>query len=117
MAIRNKKTIIGRIRQALPKNTGETASKARRRIIRIAGLIFGLSLLYSMIAGETGFIRIAKMHLAKERIQKQNHELLVKLVDSEMTLKRLQQDPQYIEYIARTRHFMSRPGEIIYRFK
>lgn len=89
--------------------------KARKRPIILA--IAGLLLIYSFFVGATGFVRIAKLHLEKNHLQQENQELLAKLVDVEITKKRLKNDPKYIEFIARTRHFLSRPGETIYRFK
>lgn len=82
-------------------------------ILAVAGML----LIYSFFTGATGFVRIAKLHLEKNQLQKENQKLLAKLVDVEITKKRLQNDPKYIEFIARTRHFLSRPGETIYRFK
>lgn len=77
----------------------------------------GLLLLYSFFSGATGFVRIGKLHIEKSRLEKENHRLLAELVDTEITKKRLQSDLKYIEHIARTRHYLSRPGEVIYRFK
>jgi len=92
-------------------------SGIRQRLPRIALLGAALLLLYGFFGSATGFIKIARMHLEKERLKEENQELLVKLVDAEITKKRLQSDMKFIEHIARTRHFMSRPGEVIYRFK
>jgi cell division protein FtsB len=55
--------------------------------------------------------------MTKHQLKKENHLLLVKLVDAELTQRRLETDLNYIEYIARTKHFLSRPGEVIYRFR
>jgi len=93
------------------------SNKLRGRRPHIILAITGIVLIYSFFSGATGFVRIAKLHLEKNRLEKENHQLLAKLVDVEITKKRLKDDPQYIEFIARTRHFLSRPGETIYRFK
>lgn len=89
--------------------------KGRRPHIILA--FAGLLLIYSFFTGATGFVRIAKLHLEKNQLEIENQKLLSQLVDVEIAKKRLQNDPKYIEFIARTRHFLSRPGETIYRFK
>ena len=92
-------------------------SKLKGRKPHIILAVTGLVLIYSFFTGATGFVRIAKLHLEKNQLVKENQKLLAKLVDIEITKKRLQNDPKYIEFIARTRHFLSRQGETIYRFK
>jgi len=82
-------------------------------ILAAAGILF----IYSFLSGAAGFIRIAELRFERSRLQKENQQLLAELVDCEITKKRLQNDDLFIEYIARTRHYLSRPGETIYRFK
>jgi len=88
-------------------------------ITRARLMLVGACLLfaYSIYSGGAGFVQIAKLHMEKSRLEKDNQELMAKLVNIELTRKRLQDDQLFIEYIARTRHYLSRPGEIIYRFK
>ena len=107
--------IRGKIAELFPGLKISNKLKKRRPHIILA--ITGLVLIYSFFTGATGFVRIAKLHLEKNQLEQDNKKLLAKLVDVEITKKRLQNDPQYIEFIARTRHFLSRPGETIYRFK
>jgi cell division protein FtsB len=97
----------------VPKQESRPLITKARLILAAAGLLFA----YSIFSGATGFVQIAKLHLEKSRLEQDNQELLARLVDFEITRKRLQDDQLFIEYIARTRHFLSRPGEIIYRFK
>lgn len=118
-AMRQKKKLLdkikGRISELFPgvKLSNKLRGRRPHLILAFAGLL----LIYSCFTGATGFVRIAKLHLEKNQLEKENQKLLVKLVDIEITKKRLQNDPKYIEFIARTRHFLSRPGETIYRFK
>jgi len=95
-------------------NSGNRIRRAMFRILAAAALIF---LGYTFFGGAYGFMRIARLHAQKDRIMKANHQLLVKLITSDITRNRLENDLNYIEYIARTRHHFSRPGETIYRFK
>ncbi len=112
-----KKSLLQPIRQNLAKRLSNTDVRIRRKMLRGLIIGIGLFLIYSFFSGNYGFIRIAKLHLEKNHLQKENHELLVKLIDAELRQDRLIHDMNYIEYIARTRHYLSRPGEVIYRFK
>jgi len=117
--MRQKKKLLAKakdkISELFPRLKLSNKLRGRRPHIILA--ITGIVLIYSFFSGATGFVRIAKLHLEKNRLEKENHQLLAKLVDVEITKKRLQNDPKYIEFIARTRHFLSRRGETIYRFK
>lgn len=105
------------IRQNLVQRLSNTDARLRRKVLRGLVIFVGLFLIYSFFSGTFGFIRIAKLHIEKNNLQKENHRLVVKLVTAETIRERLQSDMNYIEYIARTRHHLSRPGEIIYRLK
>ena len=85
--------------------------------LRVLVVIVGLFLIHAFFSGPYGFVRIAKLHLQKRDFIRENKRLLTELVDTELTRKRLLYDMRYIEYIARTRHFYARPGEVIYRLK
>ncbi|UCD93368.1 MAG: septum formation initiator family protein [Candidatus Zixiibacteriota bacterium] len=115
---RNKrKSLLEPLRQNVVKRLSNTDARARRKLLLGLIIFIGLFLLYSFFSGTYGFVRIAKLHVQKHRLAEQNHYLLVRLVDAELTAKRLRNDMTYIEYIARTKHFFSKPGEVIYRFK
>lgn len=114
---RKKKSLLEPLKQNLVKRLSNTDARLRRRLLRGLIVFIGLFLIYSFFSGTYGFLRIAKLHLEKRQLAKENHLLLVRLVDAELTQKRLQSDMNYIEYIARTKHFFSRPGETVYRFK
>ncbi len=112
----SKKTLKN-IRKNLTRRISETNLGTRRKLFRIAAVFVVVFLAYSFLGGNTGFIRIAKLHIEKHRLTEENHNLMVELIDAEMTSSRLQNDLDYIEFIARTRHLLSRSGEIIYRIK
>ncbi len=95
-------------------NSKNTFRRGMFRILLVAVLAF---LVYAFFGGTYGFVRIAKIHNKINEINKANHELLVRLIDAEYDRMRLQNDLNYIEYIARTKHLFTRPGEVIYRFK
>ncbi len=112
-----KKSLLEPIRQNLVQRLSNTDVRLRRKVLRGLIIFVGLFLIYSFFSGTFGFVRIARLNIQKNHLQKENHRLLVKLVTAEIIQKRLQNDLDYIEYIARTRHHLSRPGEVIYRLK
>jgi cell division protein FtsB len=118
-AMRRKKRLLDKIKGKFSELFPglKLGNKLRGRRPHLILAFAGLVLIYSFFTGATGFVRIAKLHIEKNQLEQENQKLLAKLVDIEITKKRLQNDPKYIEFIARTRHFLSRPGETIYRFK
>ena len=118
-AMRQKKKLLDKIKSKISELFPgvKLSNKLRGRRPHLILALAGLILIYSFFTGATGFVRIAKLHFEKSQLEQENQKLLAKLVDIEITKKRLQNDPKYIEFIARTRHFLSRPGETIYRFK
>lgn len=107
--------IIERLRELFPGTKLDIRLRGRGPHIILA--LAGLLLIYSFFSGATGFVHIAKLHIEKNRLISENQKLLAELVDAEITKKRLLNDKNFIEYIARTKHYLSRPGEVIYRFK
>ena len=118
-AMRQRKKLLDKIKNRISELFPgvKLSNKLRGRRPHLILALAGLLLIYSFFTGATGFVRIARSHLEKNQLEQENQKLLAKLVDIEITKKRLQNDPKYIEFIARTRHFLSRPGETIYRFK
>lgn len=114
---RKKTSFLDPIKQNLKARLSNTDVRVRRKVLRVLIIVVGIFMLYSSFAGPYGFVRIAKLHLQKHQLTNRNHELLVNLVDAELTCRRLQYDMKYIEHIARTRHFFARPNEVIYRLK
>ncbi len=78
----------------------------------LAGL-FAVSLLF----GTYSVPRIIKLHLQKSTLIETNRRLTAELVDAVRVREMLRSDPLFIEQIARTRYYMVRPGETIYRYR
>jgi len=114
---KNRKSLIEPIRQNIAKRLSNTDIRVRRKALLGLVVFVGLFLLYSFFSGSYGFVHIAQLHAKQNHLEKENHQLLAYLVDAEITKKRLLSDMNYIEYIARTKHYFSRPGEVIYRLK
>ena len=114
---KKKISFLQPIRQNIVNRLSNTDARLRRNMLRLLVLIVGVFLCYTFLSGDCGFIRIAKLHFEKSRLEDQNHELLVQLIDADYTCQRLENDLHYIEYIARDRHYMTKPGETVYRFR
>jgi cell division protein FtsB len=117
MRSRRKKSLFSPLRQNLSQRLSNSDNRIRRILSRVL-LVFILAFLaYSCFDNTYGFIRIAKLHMKKNQMLRENHQILVKLIDADLSRKRLTDDLNYIEFIARSQHYLTRPGEVIYRFK
>jgi cell division protein FtsB len=112
---KSKKSVFAPFKQNVLNRLSNTDVRMRRNLLKALGAIVCIFLLWTFFSGDYGFIRMAKLHLKKRHLEKANHELLIKLITAEQTSKRLQSDYKYIEYIARTKHHLSKQGETIYR--
>lgn len=88
-------------------------SRLRRRAVKCSALIFGVFVVYSFLAGPYGLFRISRLQNRKAELVAENRRLLVDIVDADLTRKRLTDDAHYIEYVARTRYLLARPGETV----
>jgi cell division protein FtsB len=101
----------------LSERLSNAGHRFRRGLFRATLVLTALFLLYTIFGGTYGFVRIARLETKKRQLAKENHLLLTRLIDADMTRQRLENDLNYIEYVARTQHYFTRPGEVIYRFK
>lgn len=79
----------------------------------LAGLIF---FLLTFFAGDFGFIRIYRLHQKKAALQIHHKQLQAEILQLKQETYLLQNDPFYIEKIAREKYGLSRPDEKVYRF-
>ncbi len=99
------------------KRLSNTDARLRRRIVRYGLWIIGLIFLYSLMSGTYGLPRIVKLKMEKETLIEANRKQLVELVDATRLRNMLRYDDTYIEWIARSRYYMVRPDETIYRYR
>jgi cell division protein FtsB len=111
------KSFLSPLKQNLADRLSNTENRFRRGLFRIMVVVAALFVLYSFFGGDYGFIRIARLDQKKQAMIKENQKLLVKLINADIERQRLENDLKHIEYIARTKHFFTRPGEVIYRLK
>jgi len=101
----------------LLKKLSNTDARIRRRVVKIGLWVLGLFFLYSFMSGTYGITRIARLEIERKQLTEANQYQLVELIDAVRVRKMLTSDPDFIEYIARTRYHMAYPNEIIYRFR
>ena len=94
-----------------------TDKRVRRKVIKYCFWALGLLFFYSLMAGDYGLPRIARLELERRALIEANRRLTIDLIDAARIRQMLESDPGYIEYIARTRYRMVFPNETIYRFR
>ncbi len=95
-----------------------TADSRLRRQVLVFGL-WGMVFLFaaSLLFGTYSLPRIVKLHLKKEALIESNRRLTAQLIDADRIRRMLQSDPLFLEQIARSRYYMVRPDETIYRYR
>ena len=99
------------------KRISTADSRLRRRVVRYGFWTLAGLFLYSLMSGTYGLPRIARLELERRSLEQSNRHIRAEVADFARTKKRLLYDPNYIEYIARTRYFMVAPGETVYRYR
>ena len=115
--IRKKKASLLAPAGNLIKKLSNTDQRLRRRVLTIS--LWGLGVLFacSLLFGNYGIPRIVRLYLQKQSLVESNRQLTAQLIDAAREREMLKSDPGYIEKIARTRYYMVRPGEIVYRYR
>jgi cell division protein FtsB len=114
--IRKKTSILAPAGNLLRK-LSDTDTRLRRRILKASLWVLGLAFAYSLMFGTYSIPRIARLTLQKRSLIETNRELTAQLVDADRMRDLLKSDREYIEYVARTKYFMVRPGETIFRYR
>ena len=100
------KNLLKRAFQKLPQATV-------KKFALLAGVIF---FLLTFFGGDFGFVRIYRLHQKKEALQIRYKQLQAEALQLKQETSLLQNDPFYIEKIAREKYGLSRPDEKVYRF-
>jgi cell division protein FtsB len=91
-------------------------SAVRRPWIRWALLALFLLVLYQVMAGPRGLLKVADLRDQKKQILREIDSLETRRVELLAEQKRLLTDTTYLEKLARKELGMARPGEKVYRF-
>lgn len=89
----------------------------KRKGIRLGVGLVIVYLIYLFCAGDYGLLRIRRLHDQRDALQAEYREIVAEAVDYSYYLRRIRNDPQFVEWLARTRYGFSRPGDVIYHLK
>jgi len=98
--------ISQKFRKLVPQST------FKKSLLVAAGLFFILT----FFGGDFGFVRIAQLKQKKKTLQLRYKQLQAEVLQLEDQKNLLQDDPFYIEKLAREQFGYSRPDEKVYRF-
>ena len=101
----------------LLKKISDTDIRLRRKVVRYGLWAIAVLFVYSLMSGTYGLPRIVRLEMEKKSLIQANQELRGELIDAERIRTLLLTDPDYIEYVARTRYHMVYPNETIYRYR
>ncbi|MBU8933207.1 MAG: septum formation initiator family protein [candidate division Zixibacteria bacterium] len=114
---RKTRSFFAPLTDGLWQRMSDHNSRVRRRVIRVGFWVIGGLFLYSLMSGTYGIPRIARLELERRSLVEANRYLTVELIENDRLRQLLRSSPSYIEGIARTRYYMVRPNETIYRYR
>jgi cell division protein FtsB len=115
--IKKSRSFLGPLADNLKQRLKSTDTRVRRRIIKISFWVIVLLFMHSLVSGTYGIPRIIRLELERRSLIEANRELTADLVLADRRKRLLRSDSTFIEYIARTKYRMVRPGETIYRYR
>jgi len=114
--IRKKPGLFAPLTDNLVSRLNSTSARTRRKIVRYGSWTLAGLFVYSLMIGDFSLPRIAKLEMEKHNLMMANRLQSATLIDATRIRSLLTRDPDYIEYIARTRYHMVKPGETLYRY-
>lgn len=87
----------------------------KRKTVRALVGLAAFYLIYMFCAGDYGLFRIHRLSAQRDRLQDEYQATVTEVADYTYRLRRLNTDPHFVEWLARTRYGYSRPNETIYR--
>ena len=87
----------------------------QKKIIQGILLIIGFALVSIFIFGDHGLFQLYKLEKEKKEIKEYISNLRKKREEQNIEKKRLENDLDYIEKLAREKYLMSKPGEKVFR--
>lgn len=102
----------------LKRKTRPRSSKdnyIQKKIIQGILFIIGFALVSIFIFGDHGLFQLYKLEKEKKEIKEYISNLRKKREERHIEKKRLENDLDYIEKLAREKYLMSKPGEKVFR--
>ena len=88
----------------------------RGRAVKFLFLVLVLAVGYSLFAGQYGLLAITDAKSRIVALDEQEKQLTAKLVDLEILIDRLNNDPLLLEKLARQHYRLARPNEKVIEF-
>jgi len=105
------------VRRFLRRRPDDRPSRARQRLMLLAGAAVGAFLAYSFLMSDTGLLKIAGLKNETEKLRREKVDLALRVNDVERHRQEQAKDPMLTERIARERFHLVKDGEILYRYK
>jgi len=115
--VKKSKPTFANLADNLVKKVSSADVRTRRKIVRWGTWAIVIATFWSLMSGTYGLPRIVRLELKRRSLIEANRQLTAEYVDAAILRKKLVSDPQYIEYIARTRYYMVYPNETLYRYR
>lgn len=90
-------------------------TRRHKSVIIITGAAM-LYLLLVLVFGDNGLVELSRMRTTQKRLAQENAQLTQNNLAMYRTVERLQNDPAYIENVARRELGMIREDELIFKF-
>jgi len=104
---RTSRNLIERLRRR--------ASPHKKRIIRVVSTAVGLTIVYSFLGGEYGFLNLMRLDRNRTLLLEERRQLTAEICELESRSRRAQSDALYIERLARDRYGLAKKNETIIR--
>ncbi len=115
--VKKNKPALANLADNFVQKVAATDVRTRKRLVRLGTWAIVIATLWSLMSGMYGLPRIVRLEMKRQSLIDANRRLTAELVDASILRKKLIDDPQYIEYIARSRYYMVYPNESLYRYR
>jgi len=115
--IKNKRSLFAPLADNFLNRLSASDSRFRRKFVKISFWVVAVIFVYSLMSGTYGIPRIVRLEMHRHSLIEANRRLTSELINADRICKLLENDPGYIEYIARTKYRMVRSNETIYRYR
>lgn len=112
-----KPSLRRRVTHQLIRRLADHEHGFRRRTLRLLILGAAVYVGYMFCVGDYGLLRIYRLIQERDAQMMHYYRVTAEATDYAYRLRRLQTDPHFVEWLARTRYGYSRPQETIYRLK
>lgn len=89
----------------------------KRKTVRLVLYLAAFYVVYLFCGGDYGLFRIHRLTRERDRLQKDQMAVIAEAADYSQYLKRVKNDPHFVEWLARTKYGYSLPKETIYHLK